>query len=466
MFDGLQQVGSSSPGVTIPLSGFRTPVTGVVNSTVGILAYEGDLGTTGDSATIQGATGPVQLGSATPGTPPLNARTNLFDSSITAGGATVTTRSPAFRNQLGFDADLFPLPGVLGNNQTSTQIRLTTGGDAYQPGAVTIATDLFAPRIVTSKTVDQAVADAGDTLTYTLTVQNQGEDGAENVVLSDAIPAATSYVPGSLTVNGATQTDTGGDDVGEVAGGTVTARLGTGADATGGGSLAPGSGVQTVTFRVQVDAVVPGSTIVRNVGRVDFAAETTGEPDPGVETGSSPGRVIRAPQINLVVTKDVINQPNPTRSPTTAWGGPRIRSSSGSPSRTRAACPRRTCCSRTSCRRRCATSGRSSSREPRAARTRRIRRRRRPRLRPATSGRLHHGSHGLRPVRRRFTGRLGPVPLPAQNLTNRVVASSDGSETNPADNLATATFETLPINDVYISKSVAPAELLEGGRVT
>ena len=412
MFDGLQQVGSSSPGVTIPLSGFRTPVTGVVNSTVGILAYEGDLGTTGDSATIQGATGPVQLGSATPGTPPLNARTNLFDSSITAGGATVTTRSPAFRNQLGFDADLFPLPGVLGNNQTSTQIRLTTGGDAYQPGAVTIATDLFAPRIVTSKTVDQAVADAGDTLTYTLTVQNQGEDGAENVVLSDAIPAATSYVPGSLTVNGATQTDTGGDDVGEVAGGTVTARLGTGADATGGGSLAPGSGVQTVTFRVQVDAVVPGSTIVRNVGRVDFAAETTGEPDPGVETAPAE-TVIRAPQINLVVTKDVINQPNPTRSPTTAWGGrgsdrlPGHRHERGQRARAeraahgpaaagdalprgghRAGNPVRPGPDGSA-----DAAARASGLQPRDACT---------------------GSHGLRPVRRRSTGRLGPVPLRAE----------------------------------------------------
>ena len=168
VFDGLQNVGSASPPVTIPLSGFRTPATGPVNSKVGLIAYEGDLGTTGDGASILGGAGTqVPLGRVPPGTPPLNATNNVFDSSISAGGASVTTRAPADRNTLGFDADLFTLNGVLGNNQTSTAIRLTTNGDAYQPGAVTIATDLFAPKLVTTKTVDQAEADLGDTLTYT-----------------------------------------------------------------------------------------------------------------------------------------------------------------------------------------------------------------------------------------------------------------------------------------------------------
>ena len=49
-------VGSSGT-VTIPLSGFQTPLSGPVNSTVGIVAYEGDLGTPGDGAQIQGPTG-------------------------------------------------------------------------------------------------------------------------------------------------------------------------------------------------------------------------------------------------------------------------------------------------------------------------------------------------------------------------------------------------------------------------
>ena len=35
---------------------------------------------------------------------------------------------------------------MLGNAQTSTQVRLSTSGDAYQPGVVTLATDLYAPQ--------------------------------------------------------------------------------------------------------------------------------------------------------------------------------------------------------------------------------------------------------------------------------------------------------------------------------
>ncbi len=48
VFDGMQTVSSTT--VTIPLSGFQTPLSGPVTSTVGIVAYEGDLGTVGDLA--------------------------------------------------------------------------------------------------------------------------------------------------------------------------------------------------------------------------------------------------------------------------------------------------------------------------------------------------------------------------------------------------------------------------------
>ena len=63
VFDGLQNV-SSTGTVTIPLSGFQTPLSGPVTSAVGIVAYEGDLGTTGDGAQIQGAAGFSALANA------------------------------------------------------------------------------------------------------------------------------------------------------------------------------------------------------------------------------------------------------------------------------------------------------------------------------------------------------------------------------------------------------------------
>ena len=138
-----------------------------------------------------------------PGPPATSAsNSNVFNSTISNAGVLVTSRTPSFRNNLGYDADLFRTTNVLGNGQTSTQVRLSTSGDAYQPGVVTLATDLYAPRITATKTVDSATANLGDTLTYTVNVQNTGQDGATGTTFSDQLPDGAAFVPGSITVNG------------------------------------------------------------------------------------------------------------------------------------------------------------------------------------------------------------------------------------------------------------------------
>ena len=156
VFNGFQNVSTSGAAVTISLSGLQTPLSGTVNSTVGIVAQEGDRGTTGDFATILGAAGVrKRLGNAAnPPGPPASAA-NVFNASISRAGATVTDGLPAYVNQFGFDADTFTTTNVLGNNQTSTEVVLTTDGDAYIPGVVFISTDLYAPRIAATKTVDK-----------------------------------------------------------------------------------------------------------------------------------------------------------------------------------------------------------------------------------------------------------------------------------------------------------------------
>ncbi len=270
IFDGLQNV-SSSGNVTIPLSGFQTPLSGPVNSTVGMVAYEGDLGTTGDGASIQGGSGSfTALSNA------VNPANNVFNSTISNAGALVTSRTPSFQNNLGYDADLFSTTNVLGNNQRSTQVRLSTNGDAYQPGVVTIATDLFAPKITATKTVDRATANLGDTLTYTVAIQNTGQDGAAGTTFTDPIPAGAAFVPGSIRVNGAAVSDASGDDLGEFAGGQVVARLGTGATAAAGGTLAPNASA-TVSFQATVatSGLALGATI-DNTASLAFTAATTG----------------------------------------------------------------------------------------------------------------------------------------------------------------------------------------------
>ena len=189
VFDGMQNV-SSSGNVTIPLSGFQTPLSGPVTSTVGIVTYEGDLGTNGDGAQIQGASGFSALSNA------VNPANNVFNSTISSAGAFVTTRTPSFQNNLGYDADLFRTTNVLGNGTDEHAGPAITDRDAYQPGVVTLATDLYAPRIVATKTVDRPTASLGDTLTYTITLQNTGQDAATGTTLSDLVPGRGGLRPG------------------------------------------------------------------------------------------------------------------------------------------------------------------------------------------------------------------------------------------------------------------------------
>ena len=141
---------------------------------------------------------------------------------------------------------------------------------------MTIATDLFAPKITATKTVDRATANLGDTLTYSVAIQNTGQDAANGTTFTDPIPAGATYVPGSLRVGGNPVTDAGGDDVGEFAGGQVVARLGTGASAAAGGALAPNAST-TVSFQVTVNTsgLALGATI-DNTASLAFTAATTG----------------------------------------------------------------------------------------------------------------------------------------------------------------------------------------------
>ena len=304
VFDGFQNVGSGSPGVTIPLSGFQTPLSGTVTSTVGVVAQEGDRGTPGDGASIRGGAGFVRLSNAAnPGNPP--SQSNLFNSTISRAGVSATNLLPLDINKFGFDVDTFTTTNVLGNNQTSTDINLSTSGDAYNPGVVFISTDLYAPRIQATKTVDQAEADLGDELIYSATFQNNGEDGAAGFVVTDPIPEGTTYVPGSITINGVGQSDTAGNDQAEfdAAGNRVVARLGTGASPTAGGTLGIGQS-SVVSFRVQIDdGGFPAGATIANTARAAFTAATTGQTYAPVDSAPAETRLL-LPDIAVVKQHD------------------------------------------------------------------------------------------------------------------------------------------------------------------
>ncbi|OLF15956.1 hypothetical protein BU204_18790 [Actinophytocola xanthii] len=261
--------------VDIPVSGFLTPTTGPVNASVGVVAWEGDFGTTGDSLRLAGTTL----------SDPTHPATNFFNSRISDGGVEQSGRNPAHVNNFGVDISRIATTDVLPTGSTSTTIRLSTTGEAYYPGIVTSQIDLFTPQFdPVSKSVvnlsGNAPARPGDVLEYRISYTNSGGDAADASVIRDVVPANVTYVPGSLAViaaPGATagpRTDAAGDDTADYTAGdrTVRFRVGTGASATAGGTLVPGA-TASVRFRVTVARAAAGGTIT-NGSFLDYRART------------------------------------------------------------------------------------------------------------------------------------------------------------------------------------------------
>lgn len=276
VFDGYATIEGSDP-VTIEVSGFETPPSGDVRSRLGLVTYEGDQGRVNDGLRFGPTSSPA---TNTPVGNTLSPPTDVWNSSITDLGARVTAKNPDYANQLGIDIDRFDVsgPSYLMNGATAAAIYLSTAGDFYQPGVVTLATELFAPRLDVTKTgtdLNGGDLEPGDTLEYEVGVVSSGDAPAEQVVLTDPIPDGTTYVAGSLQIgsgaNAGAQTDAAGDDQGEVAGSdpTATVRLGSGATTSTGGTLAVAE-FTSVRFQVQVDPAATNGTAIENAADVAY----------------------------------------------------------------------------------------------------------------------------------------------------------------------------------------------------
>lgn len=87
----------------------------------------------------------------------------------------------------------------------------------------------------------------GATLTYSIVVQVNSSGTASNSTVNDPVPANTSYVPSSISLNGAALSDAADGDAGELDASTVPSiivRL---------GDLTQASGIQTVSFQVTIN---------------------------------------------------------------------------------------------------------------------------------------------------------------------------------------------------------------------
>ena len=280
VFDGYGVVRSADPSINLDISGFVSPVNGPVKAMLGFVVYEGDLGSEGDKVFFDGGLGPVQLSDAS------NPPNNVFNSTIANKGALVSTKSPNYVNQLGFDANLIVANNIIANAASTAKIRMTTGGETYYPGVVTSAIDLYAPKVTVQKTVTDLngpPVQPGDTLRYSIVVVNasDSEDAADQVILDDLIPVGTTYKPSSLTIGGTGKSDAiDGDQAEFINGNAVRFQLGTGAGgatpAPIGGSLPTNTSSQTAAFDVVVNGNAAPNVLILNSATASYVGHTSG----------------------------------------------------------------------------------------------------------------------------------------------------------------------------------------------
>ena len=201
-FNGFTGISVGGTPEIIDVTGFQTIPAGIVRSKLAFAALEGDKSIPGDQLEIRGVnTNP----SFTVFDPPTRNGNNIFDSSITDVSGNYINRRPASQNTLGYDACVDfvngPANSVIGNNENSAQIRISTSGDVYDIFFVAFATDIIEPSIVLTKNVQnlagQDIANQNvvlcQQLKYEIGFDNIGNDNAEGIDTQPA-PYGNDYI--------------------------------------------------------------------------------------------------------------------------------------------------------------------------------------------------------------------------------------------------------------------------------
>ncbi len=269
VFDGYAAVqntaGNSS--VQIPISGFGAPPVGPVNATIGVVAYEGDIGISGDSMMFNSTT----LSN------PTSPSNNFFNSGISSYGVPVTTKSPNFLNQTGIDAKLISANGIIPPNATSATLTLATTQDFYLPRIVTTSISLGDADLGLTKTVDDLTPNVGDTISFTVGLTNYGPDIATGVTVADTLPAGLQFVSATPSQGTTYDPSTGIWTVG-----TVT------------------EGPPPLTLVIQARVVGPGEHT--NIATIDHSDQY--DPNPGNNTAAD---TVTPQEADLALAKEVDN---------------------------------------------------------------------------------------------------------------------------------------------------------------
>jgi len=138
LFDGYDEIYNESKSFN--LTGFLTPQRGVVNAKFMVFSGEGDVVYRDSISLTNNQNQPIPLG------------TDFFHSSEDIDGVNITDRDPSCQNTIGIDLRTISIGSnaaipIIGNNQNSTTVTLSSNGDQYFPGVFIFSTDLYEPRV-------------------------------------------------------------------------------------------------------------------------------------------------------------------------------------------------------------------------------------------------------------------------------------------------------------------------------
>ncbi len=153
VYDGLGTVDATHTFST-DITPFYTPATGTVATKTGLLAFEGDAGLVGETATFNG----------TALTDAINGPGNLMNSTMAVDGTLFTAKNPNYGNLMGTDIDVWNKTGFLANHQSSAALAFTSNQDLFVPSALWLVSDEGPAANATGPTVG-GIARDGSTLT-------------------------------------------------------------------------------------------------------------------------------------------------------------------------------------------------------------------------------------------------------------------------------------------------------------
>ncbi|QIR79523.1 hypothetical protein FA592_11935 [Sulfurospirillum diekertiae] len=292
VYDGYKRVANAYGFNTVNITptGFLTPTSGSINSTLSLFVGEGDKNIAGDKLYVNSTA--------------IN-DTNAFYSTMSGFNA-----NPNYSNTEGIDIQNHNIgvdgntshPQIIGNGTTSATITLTSTQDTYFPSVVAFTTELYEPRVCYVEAYYNADGNAtltsakvGDIITIKTWIANMKKDASDgNLETAQKVQITMehddtnlAYKPESTQIQNVgesaytSKTDANDSDIATFYSDTNTSvwNIGTGANGTNGGDLTPNvtndpNNKAYISFKEKLQT--SGDITIANVYKVSYENSSMG----------------------------------------------------------------------------------------------------------------------------------------------------------------------------------------------